>query len=433
MIQTVKTETQETPVETKVVKLVTLQNPPYEFIKNGEVEGIAVDIVKEGFKRMGYEVQITQHASEKALELLKSGEADGIFTVYKDDEIENLTTYSQAVLVPRIVSMFVLKDADITYDGELEKMTQYNFGGAKSVLYGEKMETMVQNKMLNYMTSDTCEQSLEMLFNKELDILVCDKYSVLSMLEQRGEIDTVKELTPELQSIPSYIAFSKSSQELGIREAFDQVIKEMQSDGSIATIMNKPEWGISEAQENSEIDKWVMAFQPSALSQSEQKEELNWFRKAAEPLRGTTIKIASETLPVHEWEKDVLAKAFEEITGIKVIYETIHEGDVVKDITEQIMTGRMLYQGYVNDSDLIGTYLRLNRVVNLTEYMETEGKAYTNPYLDLNDFLNLEFVQDYDGNILQLPDQQFANLYWFRYDWFTDPKTMADFKSQYGL
>jgi glycerol transport system substrate-binding protein len=24
-----------------------------------------------------------------------------------------------------------------------------------------------------------------------------------------------------------------------------------------------------------------------------------------------------------------------------------------------------------------------------------------------------------DGKLYQLPDQQFANLYWFRYDWFT--------------
>ena len=32
----------------------------------------------------------------------------------------------------------------------------------------------------------------------------------------------------------------------------------------------------------------------------------------------------------------------------------------------------------------------------------------------------------------QLPDQQFANLYWFRYDWFNDQKTKGDFKAKYG-
>ncbi len=37
-----------------------------------------------------------------------------------------------------------------------------------------------------------------------------------------------------------------------------------------------------------------------------------------------------------------------------------------------------------------------------------------------------------DGNLYQLPDQQFANLYWFRYDWFNDEKNKADFKAKYG-
>ena len=96
------------------------------------------------------------------------------------------------------------------------------------------------------------------------------------------------------------------------------------------------------------------------------------------------------------------------------------------------MTGRTIHHVYVNDADMIGTHLRLNRVLDLGEYMREEGKSYTNPRLDLDDFFNLEFGQDYDGNQLQLPDQQFPSLYWFRYDWFTDPETQKAFKEQYG-
>jgi hypothetical protein len=75
---------------------------------------------------------------------------------------------------------------------------------------------------------------------------------------------------------------------------------------------------------------------------------------------------------------------------------------------------------------------RLDSALNISEYIRGEGKDVTNPMLDLDDFLNLEFGQDYDGNQLQLPDQQFANLYWFRYDWFTDPELKKAFKEEYG-
>ncbi len=180
------------------------------------------------------------------------------------------------------------------------------------------------------------------------------------------------------------------------------------------------------------IEKYARAFEPSTLSQEERAAELKWFHEVSGPLRGIKIRSVAETFAPHFWERDVLAKAFFEITGIYVDHETVHEGLVIQRITEQMMTGRVLYHAYVNDADMIGTHLRLNRVVDLGEYMNGEGKPYTNPRLCLDDFLNLEVGQDYEGNQLQLPDQQFPNMYWFRYDWFTDSKTKADFKSAYG-
>ena len=180
------------------------------------------------------------------------------------------------------------------------------------------------------------------------------------------------------------------------------------------------------------MDKWIDVFQPSVLSKAEQQQELEWFAKAAEPYKGLEIKSVAEGINTHKWEAKVLAQAFYDITGIKVTHDIIGEGEVVDRVQRQIQTNRKLYDIYVNDADLIGTHLRLDSALNLAAYMEGEGKAVTNPRLDMDDFLNLEFGQDYDGNQLQLPDQQFANLYWFRYDWFTNPEFKKEFKDQYG-
>ena len=180
------------------------------------------------------------------------------------------------------------------------------------------------------------------------------------------------------------------------------------------------------------INKWIEEFQPSVFNKDEQLKELNWFAETAKPLKGIKISSCAEGMDVHKWESQVLAKAFKDITGIEVSHEIIGEGDIVNRIARQIQTRRKIFDIYVNDADSIGYHLRTNGLVNLTEYMAGEGKDYTNPDLDLDDFLNPEFGQDYDGNQFQLPDQQFANLYWFRYDWFTDPKFKAEFKEKYG-
>lgn len=180
------------------------------------------------------------------------------------------------------------------------------------------------------------------------------------------------------------------------------------------------------------IDRWIGEFQPSVLSASEQRAELEWFAKAAAPYRGMEITSAAEAIRTHNYESDTLAKAFFEITGIKVTHDIIGEGEIVDRVQRQIQTKRKLYDIYVNDADLIGTHLRLDSALNLTEYMAGEGANVTNPTLDLDDFLNLEFGQDYEGNQLQLPDQQFANLYWFRYDWFQRADLKAAFQEAYG-
>ncbi|SEA12607.1 ABC transporter substrate-binding protein [Rubrimonas cliftonensis] len=180
------------------------------------------------------------------------------------------------------------------------------------------------------------------------------------------------------------------------------------------------------------IAKWLPEFQPSALSEAEQKAELEWFAEAAKPFAGMSINVVSETIATHEYEANVLARAFSEITGIQVTHDLIGEGDVVEKLQTQMQTGQNVYDAYVNDSDLIGTHWRYQQVRNLTDWMAGEGADVTLPSLDVADFVGASFTTGPDGKLYQLPTQQFANLYWFRYDWFNDPKNQEDFRAAYG-
>ncbi len=170
----------------------------------------------------------------------------------------------------------------------------------------------------------------------------------------------------------------------------------------------------------------------SSLTREEQEAEMQWFIDAAQPFAGMDIKVVSETITTHEYESKVLAPAFTAITGITITHDLIGEGDVVEKLQTQMQTGENIYDAYINDSDLIGTHWRYQQARSLTEWMENEGAAVTNPNLDLDDFIGLKFTTAPDGQLYQLPDQQFANLYWFRYDWFNDEQTKAAFQEAYG-
>ncbi len=182
-----------------------------------------------------------------------------------------------------------------------------------------------------------------------------------------------------------------------------------------------------------EAERWVdEEFQPSVLTREEQLAEMQWFVDAAAPYAGMEINVLSETIPTHTYESQVLTQAFFEITGIRVNHQLLGEGEVVQAVQTQMQTGRNLYDAYVNDSDLIGTHSRLQLATNLTDWMAGEGADVTNPMLDVEDFMGISFTTGPDGKIYQLPDQQFANLYWFRYDWFQREDLQAQFKEIYG-
>ncbi len=179
--------------------------------------------------------------------------------------------------------------------------------------------------------------------------------------------------------------------------------------------------------------KWLNSeFTESTLSKAEQMKEMEWFIKAAEQFRGMDINVVSETIDTHTYESKTLAKAFTEITGIKVNHDLIGEGDVVEKLQTQMQSGKNIYDGWINDSDLIGTHFRYGKVVPISDMIANEAKDLTLPTLDLDDFIGISFTTGPDGKLYQLPDQQFANLYWFRADWYERPELKKQFKDKYG-
>ena len=149
--------------------------------------------------------------------------------------------------------------------------------------------------------------------------------------------------------------------------------------------------------------RWVdTEFQPSTLSKEQQLAEMRWFIQTAAKLKARGVKeisVVSETINTHSYESKTLARAFTEITGIKVRHDLIQEGDVVEKLQTSMQSGRSIYDGWISDSDLIGTHYRYGAILPLSDYMAGAGKAYTNPGLDLKDFIGISFTTAPDGKV----------------------------------
>ena len=152
-----------------------------------------------------------------------------------------------------------------------------------------------------------------------------------------------------------------------------------------------------------------------------------------QPFKGMDINVVSETITTHEYEAKTLAKAFTEITGIKVTHDLIQEGDVVEKIQTQMQSGRNVYDALDQRLRPHRHALPLQAGGDADRLDDGRGQGRHLPTLDVNDFIGKSFTTAPDGKLYQLPDQQFANLYWFRYDWFTHPDYKAQVQGQVRL
>ncbi len=228
-----------TQVAAKTLEVVTLQYPPFEYLENGKLKGVVVEIVQEVFRRMQQPINISLLPWARSIKMIENGTADAIFTIYKTPEREVFADYSQEILMPQVVSFFVLKDSPVTFDGDLAKLSNYLIGAVWKISYGEIFDEALDNKKIKTINlAYTGEINIDMLLHKRFDILVSNKYGALYVLKNKGLMDQVKELSPEIENVPSYIAFSKKRNLVSIRDKFDEILVEMKKDGTYNRITN---------------------------------------------------------------------------------------------------------------------------------------------------------------------------------------------------
>ena len=221
------------------LELVTLQYPPYEYLQNGEVKGVAVDIVREVFKRIKRPITITLYSWDQSLAMIQKGEADAIFTIFKTPEREAYADYSHEVLMTQVVSLFIKSDSNIVFDGDVSKLRNCTFGVVHKISYGSIFDQAVKNGVIrNIETSETGEENMKKLLQGHVDILVSNRYGALDIVKKMNNVDQVKELKPAIQSVPSYIAFSKKRGLTSLRDEYDMILRKIKDDGIYERIIS---------------------------------------------------------------------------------------------------------------------------------------------------------------------------------------------------
>lgn len=229
----------------KTVTLVADADAPY-IINSDKDKGYAYDVAKAAFESQGYQVTIKILPWVTAMNMAKSGEADGIFPLYYTLARTQYFEYSNPFLAGPLV-LFKRANSNINLKGldpnNLDKffnsLKQYRFGIASGYA---SVPAFDKNTSLKKVEASTDKQSLENLYDGKVDLIIIDKLTAQYILryELAGKYnEALVAVSPALRENNIYVGFSKAK--FGIHdivEDFNKGLLKLQREHATTKLMS---------------------------------------------------------------------------------------------------------------------------------------------------------------------------------------------------
>jgi len=227
-------------VSAQTLVLAAADSVPTAYVDNGRQTGMLVDVINEVFKRTGYSVEIAIMPWARCLAEVKAGKIDGIFSVYRTRARQEFLTYTDEVLITQVQAFFVRKDSTISFDGDLNKLSDLRIGIINETSYGPRLDQALGKGVFKKVdVANSASTNIQKLLHDRIDVIPSYRHVVLDSARTLGVAGSIKELSPAIEAIPSYLAFSNKKDYARAIEAFNQALRSMKEDGTYDAIFKK--------------------------------------------------------------------------------------------------------------------------------------------------------------------------------------------------
>lgn len=222
----------------------TLENPPLEYMLDGEVTGVAVDLTREAIGRTGLEANVEIRPWKRVLYEVARGQADIAINTGQSAEREAWGIFPHETLINETYVLF--SSTPMSLPEDLSGIEKFSLGNQLGYFYGEHFHTKVTDERFRSVeTTLTIERNLEKLIAKRIDLFIGDMLPTRYYISQMGLGDDVhvvlKEGTdqPLVVSVsPTYAVFSRKTMSPEYVERFNRALREMKEDGTYARIVD---------------------------------------------------------------------------------------------------------------------------------------------------------------------------------------------------
>lgn len=196
----------------ETIKIAISDFPPFEFIENGKIVGLDVEIVTEVLKNAGYNAEfISIPKWEEALKHTEDGKFDAIMSLKKSSERQRKLLYSSPIAYTQ--DYFFKKKSLKISPKNFDEIKSLKVGIISDYFYGKSFDNAKFSNLHASSSADAELYNLKQLNNGKLDLVACE-LSVCNFLINKYkdllDIDYINSL-PINSTEELYIAFSRNN------------------------------------------------------------------------------------------------------------------------------------------------------------------------------------------------------------------------------
>jgi|GEM_PF-2757811 len=222
--------------KTQVVSLVATNYAPYYFADLTN-QGFVDEIISQAFALADIESKVNYYPWKRSFELAKFGVTQGIFTISKSSEREEIFLFSEPIIDINIrlltkKSNSALPSKYVNIDSLLPLVLANN--------KEYKLPESLENEKLNFISTIDDETAIRVLLSNRVDLVVIDEDVANYLIHKHfmEHKDALRFFGPPMAKIPQYLAVAKSldnAQE--IIDAFNQGLNSLKNSGTFARII----------------------------------------------------------------------------------------------------------------------------------------------------------------------------------------------------
>jgi len=220
-----------------LIPIVFEDYPPYEYVDDGEVKGINIDLIREAFKRLGLKPFFEPRPWKRAVYEVQNGDIMALSSGFKTEEREKYVYYSEGAGLGMETNCVVALSVSGVKVETLEDLRGLRIGVVRDYVYGSQFDSI---KGLNKIEASSSHQLMRMLLNQRMDVAIGNKAVFRFLARNLGKLAHIN-FVYEIGSEPLYLMFSRAQGKKAAKLSrdFGAVIREMKKDGTFQSIESK--------------------------------------------------------------------------------------------------------------------------------------------------------------------------------------------------